>query len=118
MDRGRVKKVYVQAAAPYRMLPDDINPAAGGSCPVVPAPFAVGQSPNRLGRSQYRFCPAGPDSFGGMCAEQGKPQRYQYRIHGNQRVLGVTDGGNCCACRVPYFRSVRKLLCGKLLDVA
>ena len=20
------------------------------------------------------FCPAGPDSFGGMCAEQGKPQ--------------------------------------------
>ncbi len=92
--------------------------AAGGSCPVVPAPFAVGQSPNRLGRSQYRFCPAEPDPFGGMCAEQGKPQRYQYRIHGNQRVLGVTDGGNCCACRVPYFRSVRKLLCGKSLDVA
>ena len=56
--------------------------------------------------------------IGGMCAEQGKPQRYQYRIHGNQRVLGVTDGGNCCACRVPYFRSVRKLLCGKSLDVA
>ncbi len=25
MDRGRVKKVYVQAAAPFRMLPDDIN---------------------------------------------------------------------------------------------
>lgn len=25
MDRGRVKKAYVQAAAPYRMLPDDIN---------------------------------------------------------------------------------------------
>jgi len=25
IDRGRVKKVYVQAAAPYRMLPDDIN---------------------------------------------------------------------------------------------
>ncbi|MFO6484285.1 efflux RND transporter permease subunit [Escherichia coli] len=25
MDRGRVKKVYVQAAAPYRMLPVDIN---------------------------------------------------------------------------------------------
>ena len=25
MDRGRVKKVYVQSAAPYRMLPDDIN---------------------------------------------------------------------------------------------
>jgi multidrug efflux pump len=25
MDRGRVKKVYVQAAAKYRMLPDDIN---------------------------------------------------------------------------------------------
>ena len=82
---------------------------------------SIAASPNRLGRSQYRFCPAGPDPFGGMCAEQGKPQRYQYRIHGNQRVLGVTDGGNCCACRVPYFRSVRKLLCGKLeelLDVA
>ncbi|WP_411905219.1 efflux RND transporter permease subunit, partial [Salmonella enterica] len=25
MDRGRVTKVYVQAAAKYRMLPDDIN---------------------------------------------------------------------------------------------
>lgn len=25
MDRGRVKKVYVQSAAKYRMLPDDIN---------------------------------------------------------------------------------------------
>ncbi len=25
MDKGRVKKVYVQAAAKYRMLPDDIN---------------------------------------------------------------------------------------------
>jgi len=25
LDRGRVKKVYVQAAAKYRMLPDDIN---------------------------------------------------------------------------------------------
>jgi multidrug efflux pump len=25
MDRGRVKKVYVQSAAPFRMLPDDIN---------------------------------------------------------------------------------------------
>ncbi|MEN4769431.1 multidrug efflux RND transporter permease AcrD [Duffyella gerundensis] len=25
IDRGRVKKVYVQAAAPYRMLPGDIN---------------------------------------------------------------------------------------------
>ena len=25
VDRGRVKKVYVQAAAPFRMLPDDIN---------------------------------------------------------------------------------------------
>ncbi|WP_067708134.1 efflux RND transporter permease subunit [Erwinia sp. ErVv1] len=25
LDRGRVKKVYVQAAAPYRMLPDDIG---------------------------------------------------------------------------------------------
>lgn len=25
VDRGRIKKVYVQADAPYRMLPDDIN---------------------------------------------------------------------------------------------
>ncbi len=25
IDRGRVKKVYVQADAPYRMLPKDIN---------------------------------------------------------------------------------------------
>ena len=63
-----------------------------------------------MGRSQYRFCPAGPDSFGSMCAEQGKPQRYQYRIYGNQRVLGAADGGNCCACHVPYFRSVRNQL--------
>ena len=89
--------------------------------PIASAPFAVGWSPNRLGRSQCRFCPAGSDSFGGMCAEQGKPQRYQYRIHGNQRVLGVADVGNCCACHVPYFRSVRKRLCvelGNLLDAA
>ena len=38
MDRGRVKKVYVQAAAKYRMLPDDINlwyvrNSAGGMVP-------------------------------------------------------------------------------------
>ena len=45
------------------------HPAVGGSRPVVPAPFVVGRSPNRLGRSPYRFCPAGSDSFGGMCAE-------------------------------------------------
>ena len=97
------------------------HPAVGGSRPIASAPFAVGRSPNRLGRSQYRFCSAGPDSFGGMCAEQGKPQRYQYRIYGNQRVLGAADGGNCCACHVPYFRSVRKRLCvelGNLLDAA
>ena len=86
--------------------------------PIASAPFAVGRSPNRLGRSQYRFCPAGPDSFGSMCAEQGKPQRYQYRIYGNQRVLGAADGGNCCACHVPYFRSVRKRLCAKLENLS
>ncbi|HEJ7116996.1 TPA: efflux RND transporter permease subunit, partial [Serratia marcescens] len=38
VDRGRVKKVYVQAAAPFRMLPDDINKwyvrnSAGGMVP-------------------------------------------------------------------------------------
>ena len=35
--------------------------------------------------------------------------------------LGAADGGNCCACHVPYFRSVRKRLCvelGNLLDAA
>ena len=66
------------------------------------------------------FCPAGSDPFGGMCAEQGKPQHNQYCINCNQRFLSAADGGNCCACHVPYFRSVRKLLCGKLeklLDV-
>ena len=33
----------------------------------------------------------------------------------------AADGGNCCACHVPYFRSVRKRLCvelGNLLDAA
>ncbi len=39
VDRGRVKKVYVQAAAPFRMLPDDINKwyvrnSAGGMVPL------------------------------------------------------------------------------------
>ncbi|WP_414148299.1 multidrug efflux RND transporter permease AcrD [Erwinia sp. BNK-24-b] len=38
LDRGRVKKVYVQAAAPFRMLPDDIDKwyvrnSAGGMVP-------------------------------------------------------------------------------------
>jgi multidrug efflux pump len=38
VDRGRVKKVYVQAAAPFRMLPNDINKwyvrnSAGGMVP-------------------------------------------------------------------------------------
>ena len=97
------------------------HPAVGGSRPIASAPFAVGRSPNRLGRSQYRFCSAGPDSFGGMCAEQGKPQYYQYCINCNQRFLAAADGGNCCACHVPYFRSVRKRLCvelGNLLDAA
>ena len=63
----------------------------------------------------------GPDSFGGMCAEQGKPQHYQYCINCNQRFLVAADGGNCCACHVTYFRSVRKRLCielGNLLDAA
>ena len=32
------------------------HPAVGGSRPIASAPFAVGWSPNRLGRSQYRFC--------------------------------------------------------------
>ena len=76
--------------------------------------FAVGRNPNRLGRSQYRFCPAGSDPFSGMCAEQGKPQHYQYRIHSDQRFLGTADGGNRCTCLVPYFRSMRKRLCVKL----
>jgi len=39
LDRGRVKKVYVQAAAPFRMLPDDIDKwyvrnSSGGMVPV------------------------------------------------------------------------------------
>jgi len=52
--------------------------------------------------------------FSGMCAEQGKPQHYQYRIHSDQRFLGTADGGNRCTCLVPYFRSMRKRLCVKL----
>ncbi|WP_437609872.1 multidrug efflux RND transporter permease AcrD [Erwinia sp. V71] len=40
LDRGRVKKVYVQAAAKYRMLPDDISKwyvrnSAGGMVPFI-----------------------------------------------------------------------------------
>lgn len=38
-----------------------------------------------------------------------------------QSVSIAADGGNCCACHVPYFRSVRKRLCvelGNLLDAA
>ena len=54
------------------------------------------------------------DPFSGMCAEQGKPQHYQYRIHSDQRFLGTADGGNRCTCLVPYFRSMRKRLCVKL----
>ena len=95
------------------------HPAVGGSRPVVPAPVVVGRRPNHLGWGQCRFCPAGPDSFGGMCAEQGKPQHYQYCINCNQRFLAVADGGNCGTCLIPYFRSVRKRLCvelGNLLD--
>ena len=95
------------------------HPAVGGSRPIASAPFAVGRRPNHLGWGKCRFCPAGPDSFGGMCAEQGKPQHYQYCINCNQRFLAAADGGNCCACHVPYFRSVRKRLCvelGNLLD--
>ena len=88
--------------------------ATGSSCPVTPAFFAVGRNPNRLGRSQYRFCPAGSDPFSVMCAEQGKPQHYQYRIHSDQRFWGTADGGNHCTCLVPYFRSMRKRLCVKL----
>ena len=83
--------------------------------------LSLSDGPNRLGRSQYRFCPAGSDPFGGMCAEQGKPQHNQYCINCNQRFLSAADGGNCCACHVPYFRSVRKQLCvelGNLLDAA
>ena len=59
-------------------------------------------------------------TFGSLCAEQGKPQCYQYRINSNQCFLVVADGGNCCTRFVPYFRSVRKWLCTKLeksLDV-
>ena len=38
-----------------------------------------------------------------------------------QSVSIAADVGNCCACHVPYFRSVRKWLCvelGNLLDAA
>ena len=82
-------------------------------CSVLSAPLAVGRHPNCLGRSQYRLCPAGPDSFGSLCAEQGKPQRYQYRINSSQCFLVVADGRNCRTRFVPFFRSVRKWLCVK-----
>ena len=73
----------------------------------------LGRHPNCLGRSQYRLCPAGPDSFGSLCAEQGKPQCYQYRINSSQCFLVVADGRNCRTRFVPFFRSVRKWLCVK-----
>lgn len=63
-----------------------------------------------FGMGQYCFCPAGSDSFNSMCTEQGKPQRYQYRIHSNQRFFGAVDGGNCYTRLVSYFRVVRKLI--------
>lgn len=44
-----------------------------------------------------------------VCAKQGKPQRYQYRLYGDQRFLGAADGGNRCARAVPCFRTVREL---------
>ena len=56
-----------------------------------------------------------------LCAEQRKPQRYQYCINSNQCFLAVADGGNCGTCLITFFRSVRKRLCvkvGKFLDVA
>lgn len=86
------------------------HPAADSPCPVAPALFSVERNPNCLGWGQYCFCPAGPDSFNSMCTEQGKSQRYQYRIHSNQRFLGAVDGGNRCTRFVPYFRAVRKLI--------
>ncbi len=53
MDRGRVKKVYVQAAAKYRMLPDDINlwyvrtAAAARWCHSRPSPPRAGRPARR-----------------------------------------------------------------------
>ena len=66
---------------------------------------------NCLGWGKHRFCPVGADSFSGLCAEQGKPQRYQYCIDSDQRFLAVADGRNCRTRLVPFFRSVRKQLC-------
>lgn len=43
---------------------------------------------------------------------------YQYCINCNQRFLAAADGGNCCACHVPYFRSVRKRLCVELENLS
>lgn len=50
---------------------------------------------------------------GAKCAEQGKPQCYQYRINSSQCFLVVADGRNCRTRFVPFFRSVRKWLCVK-----
>ena len=96
-------------------------PAAGDPYPVLSASLAGRRNPNCLGRGKYRFCPVGADSFSSLCAEQGKPQRYQYCIDSDQRVLAVADGRNCRTRLVPFFRSVRKRLCvkvGKFLDAA
>ena len=66
MEKKKLQSVSV-AALIVSILP------LAALAPVTPALFAVGRNQNRLGRSQYRFCPAGSDPFSGMCAEQGKP---------------------------------------------
>ena len=50
--------------------------------------------------------------------EKGLMKGYQYCINCNQRFLAAADGGNCCACHVPYFRSVRKRLCVELENLS
>ena len=52
MDRGRVKKVYVQAAAKYRMLPDDINLWYVRNSSGTMVPFSA--SPPHVGRQAHR----------------------------------------------------------------
>ncbi len=75
MDRGRVKKVYVQAAAPYRMLPDDINlwyvrNKDGGMVPF--SAFAT---------SRWETGSPRLERYNGYSAVEivGKPHRGQYR---------------------------------------
>ena len=71
IDRGRVKRVYVQGDAPYRSKPEDID---HGRCATTRARWCHSPSPRPVGRrrrSAFRaFSAFSLTSFRGACARQ------------------------------------------------